>query len=131
MRLCDDACGAFAYIIKKEVNLVLDFLEIVVCTLAVFGGYTILDMIKTRIRYPKDVRSRLRGAIIAGADEEICAVLRYARYLQREQKISSERLIILLKDDIIEDEERLAKLDDVFHLGTANTEDFKEQHDDT
>lgn len=123
-------CAA-AYINKKEGNFVLDFLEILVCTLAVFGGYTVLDMIKTRIRYPRAVRSRLRGAIVADCDEEICAVLRYARYLQREQKISSERLIILLKNDIIEDRTRLAELGDVFYLDKTIKEDLKGRHDDT
>ena len=108
-----------------------DFFEIVVCTLAVFGGYTVLDMIKMRILYPRGVSSRLRGAVIADCDEEVCAVLRYARHLQREQKISSERLIILLKNDIIEDRTRLAQLGDVFCVGNINTEDFKGQHDDT
>ncbi len=120
-----------AYIIKKEAKCVRDFLEILICTLAVFGGYTILDMVKTRILYPRCVRSRLRGAIVVDSDEEFCAIFRYARYLQREQKISSEQLIILLKDDIIKDETRLSKLGDVFCLGKTNIEDFKGQHDDT
>ena len=109
----------------------LDFFEILVCTLAVFGGYTVLNMIKIRLSYPRAVRSRLRGAIIAKSDEEICKVVKYARYLQREQKISSERLIILLEDDIIEDRICLANLGDAYHLDTANTNDFEEACDDT
>lgn len=109
----------------------LDFLEIVVCTLAVFGGYTILDMIKERLLYPKRVRSRLRGAVFFERGDDVCALADYARYLCREQKISSGRLIILCKDGIIEEGEELARIGDVFCTAQANIIKCKEIEDDT
>lgn len=104
-----------------------DFLEILVCVLAVFGGYTLLDMLRERLLYPRRVRARLRGAVILDDDDSICAVVQYASHLRREQKISSERLIILVKDDIIEDSEYLAQLGEIFAVREANINNGKER----
>ena len=108
-----------------------DFLEILVCVLAVFGAYTLLDMLKKSLLYPKKVRARLRGAVIVDGDEDICGVVQYALCLQREQKISSERLIILSKDGIIENGEYLAQIGELLCVREANINNCKERDDDT
>ncbi len=108
-----------------------DFLEILVCVLAVFGAYTVLSMIKISLRYPKRVRSHIRAAVFIGECDNVCAVLQYASYLRREQKISSERLIILTKDGIIEDSEYLAGIGEVLAVVEANIINGKERNDDT
>ncbi len=79
----------------------LEVLEIFAAVMAVFGIYSILDMIRVRLLYPKRVRMLLRGAVFVSTPEEMRAVSEYAAHLRREQKISGERLIILVKDDII------------------------------
>lgn len=108
-----------------------DLLEILVCVLAVFGAYTVLSMIKTRLMYSRRVRTQLRAAIFINDCEDICSVVRYASYLRREQKISSERLIILTKDDIIENGEYLDDIGQVFAVRDANIIKCKETENDT
>ena len=109
----------------------VDLLEILVCVLAVFGAYTVLRMIKTNLLYPRKVRLRLRGAVVIDEEENVCALARYAAYLRSEQKISSERLIILLKDDIMKDSEYLGDIGESFAVYKINTYSNKERNDDT
>ncbi len=108
-----------------------DFLEILVCVLAVFGAYTALSMIKTSLRYPKRVREHLRAAVFISECDNVCAVSQYAAHLRREQKISSERLIILSKDGIIENGEYLAQIGELLCVREANINNCKERDDDT
>jgi len=76
-------------------------MEIIIAVLAVFGGYTILTMIKSSLLYPKRVRRKIMAAVFYDGEYPSEAAA-YARYLRLCGKISSERLIILVKDDIIE-----------------------------
>ncbi len=108
-----------------------DFLEILVCVLAVFGAYTLLDMLRARLLYPRRARTRLRAAVILDDGDDICDALQYASYLRREQKISSERLIILSKDGIIENGEYLAQIGELLCVREANINNCKERDDDT
>lgn len=100
-------------------------LEIIVAMLAVFGGYTVLDMIRVRLLYPKKVRMRVRAAVVLFDKTELAGAADYARYLRREQKISSERLIILANDDIIKNSEDLSRCGEVFEYINC-----KESNDD-
>ncbi len=90
-----------------------DILEILVAMLAVFGGYTVLDMIRVRLLYPKRVRVMLRAAFVYDTYENAARVCEYADYLKREQKICPKPLIILASDDIIKDNEEISRLCEV------------------
>ena len=101
-----------------------DILEIIVAMLAVFGGYTVLDMLRVRLLYPKRVRLMLRAAFVYDTYENAARVHEYAAYLKREQKISAEPLIILANNDIINGNEAYSRL-----CGTC-TIIYKENDDD-
>ena len=90
-----------------------DILEILVAMLAVFGGYTVLDMIRVRLLYPKSVRMMLRAAAYWDTYENVARACEYADYLKREQKISPEPLIILTDNDIIKSNEEISRLCEV------------------
>lgn len=85
----------------------LEVLEIFAAVMAVFGIYSVLDMIRLRLLYPKRVRMLLRAAVFVSTPEEMRAVSEYAAYLRREQKISGERLIILINDDIMVNDDEI------------------------
>lgn len=91
-----------------------EVLEIFAAVMAVFGIYTMLDMLRERLLYPQKVRRLLRGAVIIGNDTPIAEIAAYAGYLRRECKISSERLIILTKDDIIIGNSQMSRFGDIF-----------------
>jgi len=78
----------------------MEILEIIAAFFAAFGIYSLLDLLRIRLLYPKHIRQKLLGAVIFD-EKNIRDVAAYARYLRLEQKISSERLIILTKGDII------------------------------
>lgn len=90
-------------------------LEIMLSVLAVFGGYTLVSMLKAALLYPKKIRKKVRCALIADGTDATAAAA-YCRYLRLSGKISSERLIILVKDDIIECNENLSDLGEVWHI---------------
>ncbi len=83
----------------------MEFIEIFLSILTVFGGYCILDMIKFALLYPRSVRKRIRAAVILEDLAGLPGIYEYAKYLRRENKISGERLIILVNDDIIKSAE--------------------------
>ncbi len=89
---------------------IIEIFEIFLSIVAVFGGYCILDMVKLRLLYPKGVRRNVRGAVIFRDIDDLNDTVRYIRYLQKENKISSERLIILVNDDIINGNENFSEL---------------------
>ncbi len=91
----------------------IDILEIIVAMLAVFGGYTVLDMIRVRLLYPKRVRMLLRAAFVYDTYENAARACEYADYLKREQKICPEPLIILADNGIIESNEEILRLREV------------------
>ncbi len=93
----------------------MEILEIVLAMLAVFGGYTLLSMLKAALLYPKRVRKCLRCAVFTG-EGELREAAAYCRYLRLCGKISSERLIILSKDDIMVEDAVIGDLGDVYHI---------------
>lgn len=88
----------------------MDVIEIFLSIIAVFGGYCILDMIRLRLLHPLKDRKKLSAAVFFDDAESLARVCDYARYLRRENKISGERLIILINDDIIKCKEDLSEL---------------------
>lgn len=78
-----------------------EFIEILMSILAVFGGYCILDIVKFGLLYKKKIRRKLRASVILDDPEELSGIFEYAKYLRGQNKISGERLIILVNDDII------------------------------
>lgn len=100
-----------------------DILEILVAMLAVFGGYTVLDMIRVRLLYPKRVRVMLRVALVYDTYENAAQVCEYADYLKREQKICPEPLIILASDDIIKGNEEISRLAGICTIICKDNED--------
>ena len=91
-----------------------EFIEIFLSILTVFGGYCILDMVKFGLLYKKRIRRRLRAAVILEDCEELPQILEYAKYLRGQNKISEERLIILVNDDIIKCTDDLS---DIYRFG--------------
>lgn len=89
---------------------IMGLLEIFLSVIAVFGGYCILDMIKFGLMYPRRVRKNIRGAVILDSYTAPTEAVMYIKYLRKEGKISDERLIILVKDDIIKSNVELAEL---------------------
>ena len=79
----------------------LEIFEIFAAVMSVFGIYTLLDMLRFRLLYPRKVRRLIRAAVVVDDDTRISEAAEYAKYLRREGKISSERLIILTNGDII------------------------------
>lgn len=96
-----------ATVINMEI---MELLEIFLSVIAVFGGYCILDMIKFRLMYPRSVRKNIRGAVILDSYAAPTEAALYIKYLRKEGKISDERLIILVKDDIIKSNLELSGL---------------------
>ncbi|MBQ8510702.1 MAG: hypothetical protein IJ493_12425 [Clostridia bacterium] len=84
----------------------MEILEIMLAVLAVYGLWSILTPLKERLLYPKKLRQRLRCAVEAENldDETLALCAQYARYLRLQTKISPEQLIILRKDDIMEED---------------------------
>lgn len=103
-----------------------DILEILVAMLAAFGGYTVLDMIRVHLMYPKRVRLKLRAAIVSDTYANAVRAYEYANYLKREQKISAEPLIILTENDIIRSNEEISRLCEV---GTIICKESKDDGD--
>lgn len=95
----------------------MEFIKILLSILAVFGGYCILDMVKFVLLYKSRVRKKLRGAVVLEDTDELPQIYEYAKYLRTQDKISKERLIILVNDDIIkyvEDFSEICSFGDVF-----------------
>ena len=78
-----------------------EIIEIFAAVMAVFGIYTVLDMLRVRILYPRKTREHIHGAVILSENVNLSEAASYAKYLRLERKISPERLIILTNDDII------------------------------
>ena len=82
----------------------MEIIEIIIAVLAVFGVYTLLDMLKFRLLYPSGLRERLRAAVyIDNGSDDLSEVAAYAKHLGREHKISRGRLIILSESGIIKE----------------------------
>ena len=79
----------------------MEMLEITVAMLAAFGLYSIFDLIRVSILFPKRIRKNVRVAV-AFDENSFRETAAYVNYLRREQKISPERLIIIENDGIIE-----------------------------
>ncbi len=95
----------------------MEFIEIFLSILAVFGGYCILDMVKFLLLYPKRIRKNLRGAVVLENPKELPQFFDYLKYLRTQDKISRERLIILVNDDIIkstDDFSEICRFGDLF-----------------
>ena len=93
----------------------MEILEIVLAMLAVFGGYTLASILKSALLDPKKVRKCLRCAVFIG-EGELRDAAAYCRYLRLCGKISSERLIILTKDDIMVEDAAIGDLGDVYRI---------------
>lgn len=91
-------------------------MSIIVAILAVFGAYSILDMLRTNLLYPRRVRRSLRAAMVLPNEADAIHTAQYAAYLRREQKISRGRLIILANDDIINVSDELSRLGEVYYF---------------
>ncbi len=92
----------------------MDILEIIVSVFCAFGIYAALGTLKEWILYPLGKRKNIRAAIIYDSslpDSEID----YAKYLYRQQKISSGRLIILTENGIIDNEEEISQFCDIIY----------------
>ena len=79
----------------------MEIVEIAVCVFAVYGAACILSQIRQILLYPMKIRRLVRACVETTDVSEMALVLQYARFLQTERKISSNRLIILMKDDIM------------------------------
>ncbi|MBE6612566.1 MAG: hypothetical protein E7632_08735 [Ruminococcaceae bacterium] len=91
-----------------------EILEIILSVLAVYGGYTLICHLRDALCCPRRVRRQLRAAVMLTEDTPLAGVAAYARALAKEQKISPERLIILTKDGIMEDEGDASAFGDVY-----------------
>lgn len=102
----------------------MDILEIIASVLAVFGAYTLLDMLRLALLYPRRDRMKLHAAFFLG-DGDASKAAAYARRLRLDKKISSGRLIILVKDDIIIGKDDISPFGDVYTIIRCkeNTED--------
>ena len=92
----------------------MDILEIIVSVFCAFGIYAALDTVKEWIMYPPGKRKNIRAAVIFDSqlsDGEID----YAKYLYKQQKISSGRLIILTENGIIENKDELSQYCDIVY----------------
>lgn len=94
----------------------MDIISILVAILAVFGAYTILDMLRVHLLYPKRIRHSLRATMMLPTEVDTSHAAQYAAYLRREQKISRERLIILVNDDIINVSEEISRLGEIYYI---------------
>lgn len=103
----------------------LEILEIFAAVMAVFGIYTVLDMLRLRLLYPPSVRRLLRVAIFVDNELPSADAVAYTKYLRLEKKISNERLIILTNNDIIKNNSETARFGEVY--GYIN---YKEADDD-
>ncbi|MBQ8248283.1 MAG: hypothetical protein IJY93_00155 [Clostridia bacterium] len=99
--------------------------EIFAAVMAVFGIYTVLDMLRERLLYPYKIRRLTRVAIIADENVPLAEIAAYVGYLSRERKISPERLIILTNSDIIIGNSEISRFGDVFVYNK-----YKEADDD-
>ncbi len=86
-----------------------EILEIIVAILACFGAYSLAYMAKTRLLYRKKTKKLIRAAVTYDDNIDFCEVISYVEYLRCEKIISDERLIILVNDDIIINEDAMPK----------------------
>ena len=84
--------------------------------LAVWGGYSLIARLRDALLYPKRVRQAVRAAVVYTDADALAEAARWAAALKKDGKISSERLIILMKDDIIEAEEAARPFGDVCRI---------------
>ena len=85
---------------EKSSDLV-EMLEITVAVLAAFGVYSILEMVRFSLLFPRRIRKNVRAAVVFD-ENSYRETVAYVNYLRREQKISPERLIIIKNNGIIE-----------------------------
>ena len=81
-----------------------DILEIFAAVLAVYGAYSLICMLRDAVLYPKRVRQLVHGAVDFEGEAQMRAAADWAAALKKDGKISPERLIILMKDDIIDED---------------------------
>jgi len=93
-----------------------EILEIFAAMLAVWGGYSLIGTLRDALIYPKHVRQMVRGAVMLSDTDALAEAAAWAAALKKDGKISSERLIILMKDDIIEAEEAARPFGDVCRI---------------
>ena len=106
-----------------------EIIEIFAAVMAVFGIYTVLDMLRVRILYPRKVRATLRAAVVLGENANLCEAASYAKYLRLERKISPERLIILINDDIIINDAEISCFGDVIYCSKIKEADDDREHE--
>ncbi len=92
----------------------MDILEIIVSVFCAFGIYAALDTLKEWLLYPLGKRKNIRAAVIFDGSLS-GGEIDYVKYLYRQQKISSGRLIILTENDIIDNEDELLRFCDVVY----------------
>ena len=84
--------------------------------LAVWGGYSLIGALRNALLYPRRVRRMVRAAVIFTDVGDLADAAGWAAALKKDGKISSERLIILMKDDIIDAEEAARPFGDVCRI---------------
>ena len=87
--------------------------EIFAAVMAVFGIYTVLDMLRERLLYPRKIRRLIRAAVVIDEETPLAQIMSYVEYLRLEGKISPERLIILTNSDIIIGNSETSRFGDV------------------
>lgn len=111
------------YIVEKSSDPV-EILEITVAVLAAFGVYSILEMLRFGLLFPRRIRENVRAAVVFD-ENTYRETVEYVNYLRREQKISPERLIIIKNNGIIEGDDPTALCLSVYK------EECKDNADDT
>ncbi len=106
-----------------------EIIEIFAAVMAVFGIYTVLDMLRVRILYPRKTRESVRAAVIADENTNFADAVSYLGYLHRERKISPERLIILTNDDIIINDAEISCFGDVIYCNKIKEADDDGEHE--
>ncbi len=106
-----------------------EIIEIFTAVMAVFGIYTMLDMLRVRILYPRKIRTALRAAILLNEETNLPEAASYAKYLRLERKISPERLIILANDDIIINDTEISCFGEIIYCNKIKDADYDGEHE--
>ena len=106
-----------------------EIIEIFAAVMAVFGIYTVLDMLRVRILYPRNTREALRAVVVLDENTNLSEAASYAKYLRLERKISPERLIILANDDIIINDAEISCFGEVIYCSKNKEADYDGEHE--
>ena len=109
--------------------MITEIVEITVAVFCAFGIFSLFDMLKNLLLFPPKLRKKVRACVYFDTENVEC-VAAYADYLYREQKISSGRLIILAKNDIMNTEELSTYGDVVYYAEVKGVFDDREREDE-